>query len=404
MEQSWDVIDGWLAYLMRWPVLLQFLIVLGPALGTIGISRWLPPGSWLRRHHLIVSLGVMVSGISVMALSGARTGLAIFLGLIYGAWVLIDVLHDWLNTKIDSTLVDKIDTEVVRPSLLLVATFLLINKVSNPQQLAAIALGSWFGSTLTVGQVVTVLITLYLLISCSLPAAILLAMLMGRLLNLSDGSRRALSLMLRYSMVGVGLVWALDFTGFNRTAILAIAGGLSVGLGFGIKEIFANFISGLWLLMEGSVRPGEVLFIDNDACEVRRLGLRAALLWRDRDNTELLIPNQIFLTNTTTTFTGSDGMRRCQVDVSAAYKHKPMDVMALIVQATSTVPKVLQQPSPVALVLNYGDSAIQFAVRFWIANPMDGTSISSDVRLAIWQAFYDNGIEIPYPQLVLHRD
>mgnify|MGYP006271049855 CR=1 FL=1 len=404
MEQAWDVINGWLAYLMRWPVLLQILIVLGPALGTIALSHWLRAGSWLRRYHLIVSLGLMGCGISVMALLRARTGLAIFLGLIYGLWVLIDVLHDWLNTKIESTLVDKIDTEVLRPSLLLVATFLLINKVSNPQQLAAIALGSWFGSTLTVGQVVTVLITLYLLISCSLPAAILLSMLLGRLLNLSDGSRRALSLMLRYSMVGVGLLWALDFTGFNRTAILAIAGGLSVGLGFGIKEIFANFISGLWLLIEGSVRPGEVLFIDDEACEVRRLGLRAALLWRDRDNTELLIPNQIFLTTTTTTFTRTDGMRRCQVDVSAAYKHRPVDVMALIVQATSSVPKVLHQPSPVALVLNYGDSAVQFAVRFWIANPMDGASISSDVRLAIWQTFHDNGIEIPYPQLVLHRD
>ena len=403
MEQAWGVINSWLAYLTRWPVLLQVLIILGPALAVIGISRWLKETSWLRRHHLVLSLGIIMTGITVMALCGARTGLAIFLGLVYGLWVLIEVLHDWVNTKFESNILDKIDTEILRPALLLVATFLLISKVSNLQQLAAIQLGAWFGSTLTVGQIVTVLITLYLLISCSLPVAMILAMLLGRLLNLSNGSRRALSLMIRYTMVAIGLLWALDFTGFNRTAILAIAGGLSVGLGFGIREIFANFFSGLWLLIEGSVRPGEVLFIENDACEVRRLGLRAALLWRDRDNTELLIPNQIFLTTTTTTFTGSDGMRRCQVEVAVAYKHQPIDVMALIVEATSSVPKVLRQPSPIALVLNYGDSAVQYAVRFWITNPMNGTTISSDVRLAIWQTFQSHQIEIPYPQLVLHR-
>lgn len=403
MEQVWGVINGWLAYLTRWPVLLQVLVVLCPAVGALGISRWLPQGSWLRRHHLIVSLGLILSSIALMAFSGARIGLAIFLGMTYGFWVFIDYLHDWLEPKLDAALLNKIDTEILRPLLLSVAMVLLIDKVSNLHQLASISLGSWFGSTFSFGQVATVLITIYLLITCSLPAAFVLSILLGRLLNLSTGSRRALSLMIRYSIVGAGLIWALDFTGFNRTAILAIAGGLSVGLGFGIKEIFANFISGIWLLIEGSVRPGEVLFIDDDPCEVRRLGLRAALLWRERDNTELLIPNQIFLTTTTTTFTGSDGMRRCQVVVTAAYRHTPAHVMSLIVQATGDVSQVLQQPAPVALVLDYGESAVHYAVRFWIAHPMQGTTISSTVRLAIWQAFHDNAIEIPYPQLVLHQ-
>ena len=109
------------------------------------------------------------------------------------------------------------------------------------------------------------------------------------------------------------------------------------------------------------MRPGEVLYIDGDHCEVRRLGLRAALLWRDRDNTELLVPNQIFLTTATTTFTGTDGMRRCQVEVSAAYRHRPQKVMALMVQTTAAV------------------------------------------REAIWEAFHAHAIEIPYTQVVLHQ-
>jgi small-conductance mechanosensitive channel len=173
-----------------------------------------------------------------------------------------------------------------------------------------------------------------------------------------------------------------------------------VGLGFGIKEVFSNFVSGIWLLFEGSVRPGEVLMLDGDPCEVRRLGLRATLLWRNRDNAELLIPNQTFFTTAATTFTASDRMRRSQVSVGAAYHHDPATVIALLEATALTVPKVLPTPPPKALLLNYGDSAINYALRFWIANPMDNVGICSDVNQAIWQAFRQNGIEIPFPQSV----
>jgi len=403
MDQLFGVINGWLSYLTRWPVLCQVIVVLGPLLAVDVVSRFWVPAAGFRRYRHLLSAAVMLALIVILALVGARFGLALYLFLAYVLWLFIDLQQQWLQPRVDVNLLAKIDTGILRPLLLIVAVFGLITKVSNINQLAAIPLVSWFGTTLTLGQLVTVLVALYALIVGSLPLSFLLAALFGRLLNLTPGSRRALTLMLRYSIVGSGLLWALDFTGFNRTAILAIAGGLSVGLGFGIKEVFANFISGIWLLLEGSVRPGEILFIDNDACEVRRIGLRAALLWRDRDNTELLIPNQIFLTTITTTFTCTDGLRRCEVVVSVAYRHQPPEVMQLIVQATASVEAVLTQPAPVSLVLDYGDSAIQYAVRFWIADPIKGTVISSDVRLAIWQRFKDHAIEIPFPQLVLHK-
>ncbi|MEY4771662.1 MAG: hypothetical protein RLZZ346_917, partial [Cyanobacteriota bacterium] len=179
-----------------------------------------------------------------------------------------------------------------------------------------------------------------------------------------------------------------------------IAGGLSVGLGFGIKEVFSNFVSGLWLLFEGSVRPGEVLMIDGDPCEVRKLGLRATLLWRDRDNAELLIPNQVFFTEAATTYTASDRMRRSQVSVGAAYHHDPAEVIALLEATALSVPRVLKHPAPKGLLLSYGDSAINYALRFWIANPMDNVGICSEVNQAIWSAFKQHNIEIPFPQQV----
>jgi small-conductance mechanosensitive channel len=182
-----------------------------------------------------------------------------------------------------------------------------------------------------------------------------------------------------------------------------VAGGLSVGLGFGIKEVFSNFVSGLWLLFEGSVRPGEVLMLDGDPCEVRRLGLRATLLWRDRDNAELLIPNQTFFTEAATSYTASDRMRRSQVMVGAAYHHDPAEVIALLEATALQVPRVLPEPAPKGLLLSYGDSAINYALRFWIANPMDNVTICSEVNQAIWHAFKREGIEIPFPQQVQHQ-
>ena len=403
MEEILGVFAGWWAYATRGPVLLQVLVVTGPILVLLMIRKVIPHAQrW--EHHKAIGVGFVFIGILGISIMARPTGLAVFLGLVYALWLLIDWLRQQLDSSVNNSLLSRVDTEILRPALVISAAFILISKVSNVNQLGAITLFTWFGSVLTIGQVIIALLALYLFIVCSLPTSILLSYCTGRLLGLSGGSRRALALIIRYAIVGGGIVWVLDFTGFNQTAIIAVAGGLSVGLGFGVKEVFENFISGIWLLLEGSVRPGEVLYIDNDACEVRKLGLRAAILWRDRDNTELLIPNQIFLKTTTTTFTCSDGMRRCQVVVSAAYKNEPMSVMPLLVQAASDVEKVLVDPAPVALILDYGDSAIKYALRFWIADPMEGTSISSHVRLAVWRHFKINNVEIPYPQLVLHQE
>jgi potassium efflux system protein len=191
--------------------------------------------------------------------------------------------------------------------------------------------------------------------------------------------------------------------GLNTSAIAAIAGGLSVGIGFGIKEVFSNFISGLWLLFEGSVRPGSVLFIDGDPCEVRSLGLRAAVLWRDRDNAELVIPNQTFFTATTTTYTGSDRLRRSEMQIGVAYRHDPVKVIALLEEVARATAGVLGEPGPRAFLLGYGDSAINYSLRYWIDNPLGNVSIKSAVSQAVWHAFAAQGIEIPFPQRVVHQ-
>jgi small-conductance mechanosensitive channel len=398
MNQLLQTIWSWTTYLERPTVVLQLLVVVLPPLAVWILGR----RRRLRRLPLLV-LAPIGLGVALIALSGEPIGLALVLtGLGLGWWG-INLLHVLLRPVIAPRSLELFETRLLRPAYVVFSAVVLIGLVANLQDLAVIPVAEWFGTAVNLGDLVVASLSVYLLVIGSGPPADGLAWLVQETVGMGDGSRRALALMIRYVVVGLGILWALDHVGFNPTAILAIAGGLSVGLGFGIKEVFSNFISGLWLLFEGSVRPGEVLFIDGDPCEVRSLGLRAAVLWRDRDNAELVIPNQTFFTMTTTTYTGTDRMRRSQVLVGAAYRHNPDAVVALLEQTALATPRVLHHPAPKGLVLSYGDSSVQYALRFWIENPMDNVTICSEVNQAIWKAFAEQGIEIPYPQRVLHQ-
>ena len=391
---------GWLGYLERPTVLLQLAV----AIGLMVLQRFAARRNWLPRlrPQLYTPLALLVLAASclLLALLGLPYGLSSQLGVLWLGWCGLNQLQPLLQRYLGAETARQLDSRLLRPVYLLLAALILITTLDSIRDLAVAPLGSVLGVPVDAGKLFNAALITYLVLVGSGPQAAGVAWVVQRPLASSDGSRKALELMLRYSVVGLGLVAVGVHMGLNTNALIAVAGGLSVGLGFGIKELFSNFISGIWLLFEGSVRPGEVLMLDGDPCEVRSLGLRATLLWRDRDNAELLIPNQTFFTEAATTYTASDRMRRSQVSVGAAYHHDPADVIALLEATALQVPRVLPSPAPKALLLNYGDSAINYCLRFWIANPMDNVGICSEVNQAIWRAFRDSSIEIPFPQHV----
>jgi hypothetical protein len=391
---------GWLGYLERPAVLLQVLLVVALML----LSHYLRRRRWLQGLPPLALTPLALACLALigagLTLIGLPAGLALLLGQLWLGWYGLTLLNRLLARWLPPERLHQLDSRLLRPLFLLMALGVVIHQLDSLSDLAVIPLGQLLGVEVSAGKVFNALLVIYLvLVGCGPPAAAL-AWLLQRAVGMSDGSRKATELLLRYAVVSLGLVAVAMHLGFNSTALIAVAGGLSVGLGFGIKEVFSNFVSGLWLLFEGSVRPGEVLMLDGDPCEVRRLGLRATLLWRDRDNAELLIPNQTFFTEATTTYTGSDRMRRSQVSVGAAYHHDPATVIALLEATAGTVPRVLVQPTPKALLQSYGDSAINYVLRFWITNPMDNGGICSEVNQAIWRAFAEHSIEMPFPQQV----
>ena len=395
----WEIV-GWLGYLQRTAVVAQVLLILGLTVG------WHLSNPQRRFESLHPALRLLVAPIAMLfiawliELPGGKTGLVSYAGLCWLGWNLLNLLNQLLQLLLPTSSVHQLESRLLRPLFLLLVGLNLISKFDNPADLGVIKLGSLFGEFLTVNNlVVALLVTYLLLVGTKLPAAGL-AWMLQKLLSCSDSSRKALELIVRYVVVGIGITAVGFHIGLNSTALVAIAGGLSVGLGFGIKEVFSNFISGIWLLFEGSVRPGEILMVDGDPCEVRKLGLRATLLWRDRDNAELLIPNQMFFTAQATSYTATDRMRRSEIRVGAAYRHDPQLVLKLLEQTALSVPRVLNHPAPRALQVHYGDSAIEYSLRYWISDPMNNIGIVSEVNQAIWTAFKRDGIEIPFPQQV----
>ena len=395
----WEVV-GWLGYLQRTSIIFQLALIIVFVVSWRLVRRHITIKRLPKTLHLLIApAGLSLISVVLKSL-GWDAGLLSYMSLGWLGWSLLSLLHELLQKLMPPQRVHELQSQLIRPMYLITVALMFINRLDSLNDLSVIEVGQLFGIALTIGKLFTSLLMSYLLLVGTGPPAAGLAWLLQKLLGYSEGSRKAVELIIRYVVVGIGIT-ALGFhIGLNGTALVAIAGGLSVGLGFGIKEVFSNFISGIWLLFEGSVRPGEVLMIDNDPCEVRKLGLRATVLWRDRDNAELLIPNQMFFTDQATSYTASDRLRRSEIRIGAAYRHDPRQVLQLLEATARQVPRVLNHPAPRALQVRFGDSAIEYSLRYWIADPMSNIGILSEVNQAIWTAFQQEGIEIPFPQQV----
>ena len=385
---------SWLGFLQRPDVQKQLVVIglavlLGRWLAQSPWLGWMPRLRWIKKPSIpLAEEAALVVAIPLLIMAGQQSGLVLLVAQLKAAWLSLGLVeHQLLNRWLDPVTASRLSSRLLRPALLLTTVLIGLDAVDTLQELSNLPLGRLFGSAINLGSLFRVAVMLYVLAIGSGPPATALGWLCQRGLEMGDGSRRALELILRYCLVSIGIIWALGDLGFSQTGLFAIAGGLSVGLGFGVKEVFSNFISGLWLLFEGSVRPGEVLIIDGEACEVRRLGLRAAVLWRRSDNAELLIPNQTFFTSTTATYTGSDRMRRGVLMASVASSISPAEVIARLEEVARVQAGVLAEPAARATVEQFGNATSSYKLTYWMADPLTIREISNDLKLALWSNF-----------------
>ena len=389
----------WLGYLQRTAVLMQVAIVV---IAVIADKR----ARWTRKLHSeflvsvshLITPGLLILLGMVMKWIGVPGGYLQYLALIWLIWRLIKPTNLLLKRRFPKLPVEQLDQALFRPVLVVFTVISFFQILGSRESLSIIELGEVFGVTLTVGKLLTALVITYLITAYARRPAALVAWLGGFFLGLKPQRQRALEVILQYSVIAIGVMGVAYYVGINGTALVAVAGGLSVGIGFGIKEIISNFISSLWLLFEGSVRPGEILMINGDPCTVRKLGLRATQLRRGRDGAELLIPNQNFFTQEAESYTAEETSRRDAVVVGAAYHHEPKRVIEILEALAKDHDKVLLYPAPAAFTIDFADSSINYKLLFWVRNPLEAFAVGSDLRQAIWTAFEKNGIGIPFPQ------
>ena len=391
---------SWGAYLNRGTVLLQLLVV-----GVVMVAE--QRGALRRgvRHRLFpeyirVLIGPLLLLISsaLFLLVGLPWGLLRYFGLLWLGWMSFTPLKTLLLNINKKFPVNELESTFLRPVYVIVASLSFVRLMGSTENLSQTPIANLFGVELTLGRIYLAVIAIYVIITLASRPATFLAWLSGVLFGVRPRNRRGLELLFRYSVIIVGVIAVAYYIGIDGTAFIAIAGGLSVGIGFGVKEIVSNFISGIWLLFEGSVRPGEILMINGDPCTVRNLRLRATQLRRGRDGAELLIPNQTFFTTEATSFTATETSRRDSVVVGAAYDHDPDMIVELLKTIAKEHKKVLEYPPVNAFVIDFADSSINYKLCFWVANPLDSFEVGSDLRRTIWKQFEQKGITIPFPQ------
>lgn len=274
----------------------------------------------------------------------------------------------------------------------------IINLYDRIEQLSQISPFNLFNNPVSLGAIFLLTVGLYFWITSVILLEDTLLLIFQRKSQMGLGTLQATFLLIRYFMITLGVVLILGYVGVNGTAVAAISGGLSVGIGFGLKEVISNFMSGIILLFEGVLKPGDMIDIEGKSCEVTKLGIRATTVRMLVDNSERIIPNQTFFTSDITTYTGSDHLIYCSITVGVGYNSSVQQVSDLLLAVAQEHPRVLKEPSAVAFLLNFGDSSLNFELKFWLDDINSKKRIISDLNSAILDKFAKNNIEIPFPQ------
>lgn len=220
--------------------------------------------------------------------------------------------------------------------------------------------------------------------------------------DLSIGLRVGVAKVVRFVVILLAIVVSLNMVGINLTSLAVFSGALGVGLGFGLQRIASNFISGFILIMDRSIRPGDVITIGDSFGWVQELNARYVVV-RNRDGVDMLIPNENLITSEVINWSYADKSVRLKVPVDVSYEDDPIHAMALLVDVAKGNKRVETSPEPVARLIGFGDSGIELELRVWIGDPQEGVNnIRSELNVGIWKAFKEAGITIPYPQRDLH--
>jgi small-conductance mechanosensitive channel len=230
-----------------------------------------------------------------------------------------------------------------------------------------------------------------------------------RLSNLAPSTRIGIAKFANAFLIGLSILMGLNAAGVDLTALTVLTGAIGLGLGFGLQSIAANFVSGFVLLMDRSIKPGDVISLSGQSGTstenfgwVQELRGRYVVV-RDRDGVEMLVPNQQLISNAVINWSYTDPRIRLKLPIRVSYHDDPELAMQLLIAACADQPRVLRDPAPVSRLMHFSDSGIELELRFWISDPQEGVNnVRSDVNRAIWRLFKEHHITMPIAQREIH--
>ncbi|TCS60411.1 mechanosensitive ion channel family protein [Primorskyibacter sedentarius] len=203
---------------------------------------------------------------------------------------------------------------------------------------------------------------------------------------------------LQVILFGAAFFLGLRLVGVDLTGLAVLSGAIGVGLGFGLQKVVSNLVSGVIILLDKSIKPGDVISLGETFGWINSLGARYVSVVT-RDGKEYLIPNEDLITGQVVNWSHTNDFVRLDIFFGTAYGDDPHKVRQLAIDAAKSVERVLSFKPPVCHIVGFGDSSVDYILRFWIRDPTGGlTNIRGNVYLALWDAFQEHGVSIPFPQ------
>jgi potassium efflux system protein len=415
---------------------LQRVLLLVSTLASLGAGWWIAryhldvdtsqPWGWLQRRliylaMLILTISAIANILGHVSLAGLLTNAT--LTSAYGIFILfatVEVLGVLTSVILHSHLASLLkslsrDASLVRRN---------VGKLLN-----ILAVGTWIGGTLyffgllgfvwngmtrflahqwslgslqiSLGNILAFMVTIWISVLISrLIRYVLMEDVMPRL-TLARGMPSSVSLLVHYAIISVGFLAALGAAGIELSRFAIMAGALGVGIGFGLQSVVNNFVSGLILIFERPMQIGDKIEVGQHRGEVRRIGFRASTI-RTFAGAEIIVPNGDLISKELTNWTLSDHMRRVDVPVGVAYGSDPQQVIKILAEVADREPDCLKRPEPKVHFMEFGNSSLNFIVRFWTPKFDEWWGVHSRMILGIHQALKEAGITIPFPQRDLH--
>jgi len=343
----------------------------------------------------VVWLALLWLGMTALGLSERPTGLLRTIVTLLAAWIAIHLASQLVRNPAWAKLI-----AWAAWSLAALIILDLLEPMVAVLDAAAVPIGP--ESEISLWDVLQTTIAIAVLLSVALYLTSLIESRIRASQTLSPTVQVLFTKSLKLVLISLAVIVAITSVGIDLTALAVVGGLLGVGIGFGLQRIVSNLIGGVILLVDKSIKPGDIISVGGTYGWVTALGGRYVSVVT-RDGVEHLIPNETLISEPVENWTHTQRRTRLKVDLIVHHESDLKQVIALCEEAARATERVLPEPAPKCLFIEFGESALKLQLRFWIGDAQNGVqNVKSDVLLEIWQRFKQQGVRVPYPQRDLH--